>query len=179
MEKFLKKAGWSNIITSIVFAIIGILLIVKADAAIKAISYVLGGIFIVLGAIKMLNYFSNKEDNKTYNNLLFGLISIILGLLIIFNSGAIEFIFRIVVGVWIIYSGVSRLFLAIRLNKIGVPVWNLSLVIAILMIIAGIFVMFTKGALIKTTGIVVLVYAIMDLIQSIIDMKNVGETNLK
>lgn len=174
MEKFFKKTGWTNVITSIVFAFIGILLIAKADAAIKFISYLLGGIFIIMGSIKVVNYFSNKGNSDFYNNdLVYGLIAAILGLVIIFNSGAIEFIFRVVVGVWIVYSGVLRILLAMKLNKAGISVWNLSLVMAILMVIAGIFVIFTEGALIKTTGIIVLIYAIMDLIQSVIFMKNV------
>lgn len=176
MDKFLKKTGWTDVITSIVFAIIGILLITKAELAIKAISYVLGGIFIALGAVKIINYISNKGNSDFFNNdLVYGAIAAILGLVIIFNSGAIEFIFRIVVGIWIVYSGVLRISFAMKLNKAGVPVWNLSLVMAILMVIAGIFIIFTEGALIKTLGIVILAYAIMDLIQSFIFMKNVKE----
>lgn len=173
MEKFLKKSGLSNTVTSIIFFIIGILLITKADLALKAISYILGGVFIALGLIKIVRYFKNKGNEDFFNNdLVFGVISAILGLVIIFNNGAIEFIFRVVVGVWIVYSGILRVSLAIKLNKAGVQVWNLSLVMAILMIIAGLFIIFTSGALIKTIGIIVVAYAIMDLIQSVIFMKN-------
>jgi uncharacterized membrane protein HdeD (DUF308 family) len=174
MRDFLKKTGWTNIITSIGFAVIGILLITQAESAVKLISYILGIVLIAMGILRIVKYFSNKEEQQIYNNdLIYGFIATILGLVVIFNSGAIEFIFRLVVGIWIVYSGILRCSLAIRLNKIGVQVWSLSLVMAILMIVAGIFIIFTEGALIKTIGIVVLAYAIMDLIQSIIFTKNI------
>ena len=47
MKNFLKKSGWIDILVSIVFAIIGIFMIVRTDVAVKVISYVLGGIYLL------------------------------------------------------------------------------------------------------------------------------------
>ena len=56
MKDFLKKTGWTDIVISVIFAIIGIFMIIKTDIATKVIAYVLGGIFILIGIIKILNY---------------------------------------------------------------------------------------------------------------------------
>ena len=53
MKNFLKKSGWIDILVSIIFAIIGIFMIAKADLAIKIISYILGGMFIAIGIISI------------------------------------------------------------------------------------------------------------------------------
>ncbi len=67
MKNFLKKSGWIDILVSIVFAIIGIFMIMKTDLAIKIISYILGGIFIVIGIIKSIDYFLSKGKYDFYN----------------------------------------------------------------------------------------------------------------
>ncbi|MCI9366505.1 MAG: hypothetical protein HFJ54_08450 [Clostridia bacterium] len=41
MERFLKKSGWTSILTSIAFIIIGILLVINPDGIVKFISYAL------------------------------------------------------------------------------------------------------------------------------------------
>ena len=41
MKSLLKKSGWVDILVSIIFAVIGIFMIVKTDLAIKIMSYVL------------------------------------------------------------------------------------------------------------------------------------------
>ena len=60
MKSFLKKSGWADVLVSIAFAIIGIFMIVKTDLAVKIISYILGGIFIAMGIVKIIDYFLSK-----------------------------------------------------------------------------------------------------------------------
>ncbi len=176
MKSFLKKSGWVDILVSIVFAIIGIFMITKTDLAIKIISYALGGIFIAIGVIKGLDYFLSKGKYDFYNNdLIFGIIAIIIGLVTIFCSDLIESMFRIMIALWIIYSGLIRLSLSLKLHSAQINVWNASLILSIIMIIGGIYILFQNGALILTIGIIMLVYSIIDLIESVIFIKYVDK----
>ncbi len=176
MKKFLKKSGWVDILVSIIFAIIGIFMIVKTDLAIKIISYVLGGIFIVIGIVKSIDYFLSKGKYDFYNyDLIYGIIAIIIGLVTIFCSGLIESMFRIMIAIWIIYSGLMRLSFSLKLHAAQMGMWNVSLILSIIMIIGGIYILFQSGALILTIGIIMLVYSIIDLIQSAIFIKYVDE----
>ena len=176
MNNFLKKSEWINILISIIFAIIGIFMITKTDVAIKIISYVLGGIFIAMGIVKSIDYFLSKGKYDFYNyDLVYGIVAIIIGLITIFCSGLIESIFRIMIALWIIYSGIIRLSLSLKLHTAQIDMWNVSLILSIIMIISGVYILFQNGALIITMGIVILMYSIMDLIESIIFIKNVDE----
>ncbi len=176
MKNFLKKSGWMDILVSVIFAIIGIFMIVRTDVAVKVISYVLGGIFIALGIVKSIDYFLSKGKYDFYNyDLIYGIIAIIIGLITIFCSGLLESMFRIVIALWIIYSGLVRLSLSLKLRTAQIKSWNVSLILSIIMIIGGIYVLLQNGALILTIGIIMLVYSIIDLIESIIFVKYVNE----
>ena len=176
MKNFLKKSGWVDILVSVVFAIIGIFMIMKTDVAIKIMSYVLGGIFIVLGIVKCVDYFLSKGKYDFYNyDLIYGIIAIIIGLVTIFCSGLIESMFRMMIAFWIIYSGLIRLSLSLKLHVAQVKIWSISLILSIIMIIGGIYMLFQRGALVLTLGIIMLVYSIIDLIESVIFVKYVDE----
>ena len=55
IEKILKKTGWSSLITSVIFAIIGSILIAKPEGTVKIASYIIGIIFIFAGIYKIFN----------------------------------------------------------------------------------------------------------------------------
>lgn len=176
MKNFLKKSGWVNILVSIIFAIIGIFMIVKTDSALKIISYVLGGLFILMGIVKIIDYFASKGKYDFYNyDLIYGIIAIIIGLITIFCSGLIESMLRFVIAFWIIYSGLMRLSLSLKLHTAKINTWNVSLIFSIIMIIGGIYMLFQNGALVFTIGIIMLIYSISDLIESLIFVKYVDE----
>ena len=176
MKEYLKKSGCVDIIVSIIFAIIGIFMIAKTDLAIKIISYILGGTFIVIGLIKIADYFLTKEKYDFFNyNLIYGIVAIIIGLITIFCSGLIESIFRIVIAAWIIYSGIMRLSLSLKLHTAEIDMWSISLILSIIMIIGGLYMLFQSGALVLTIGVIMLVYSIIDLIESVISLKYVDK----
>lgn len=176
MEKFLKKTGWESIIASVIFAIIGILFICNPEGTFKFATTVLGIIFIIGGGIKVVNYFANKGSFDFYNyELIYGLVAIIIGIVVIAYSSALETIFRLIIGIWIIYSGIMRLALASKLKAVNTESWKAVLAIAVLMIICGLYITFNSGAVIMTIGIIMLIYAIMDLVEGFIFVKNVDK----
>ena len=124
MENFLKKAGWTSILTSIILAILGLIMIFNPDTTMQFISTILGIIFIVIGIIKIANYFISRGNSTLFaNDISWGLVAVILGLVTIVYSSTIESIFRIMIGIWIIYSGFTRFSLSFKLKE----VCNLSL----------------------------------------------------
>ena len=94
MEKFLKKAGWTSILTSLVLAVIGIVMIYNPQTTMQFISTILGIFFIVMGIIKLINYFVTKGNSSLFtNDIAWGIISIIIGLVVIVYSSTIENIY--------------------------------------------------------------------------------------
>ncbi len=173
--KIFKKTGMYSLICSIVFAILGIILIVNPEATITIISYILGIMFILIGAYKASNYFINKGNYDLYNyDLAFGIIAIVLGIITITYGKQIITILRILIGLWIIYSAIIRLSLSLKLKTLGTNAWAYSLGISIVMLICGIYAI-TSNIIMVTIGTVILIYAILDIIESIIFISNVKQ----
>ncbi len=176
MKDFLKKTGWTDILVSVIFAVIGVFMIIKTDVATKVIGYVVSGIFIFIGIVKIINYFISKGKYDFYNyDMLYGIIAIIIGIITIYYSNLIESMFRIIIGIWIIYSGLIRLTLSIKLHSASINVWSVSLVLSIIMIMGGLYMLFNSGTIVLTIGIIMLLYSISDLIESIIFVKYVDK----
>ena len=83
---------------------------------------------------------------------------------------------NLIVGVWIIYSALVRLNVSIKLkNKVNNRAWIYTLVLAIIMLVCGLYVIFNSTAILAAIGIAFLVYSIIDIIEQIIFMANIKE----
>lgn len=174
LEKILKKSGWTSLFTSLLFAIIGIVLMVNPEGTIKLVSSILGILFILIGVYKILTYFIAKGKYELYNyDIAYGVIAIIIGIVTIVYSRQIVSMFRIVIGIWILYSSVMRLTFSVKLKKLDSYAWIGGITIAILMLICGLFIIFNEGAILVTIGTAILIYSILDMIESGIFIRNV------
>lgn len=176
LDKILKKTGWSSLITSIIFAVLGIVLIANPEATVTVIAYILGILFIIVGAYKVIVYLENKGKYDFYNyDMAFGIIAVVLGFATIGYRSQISSVLRIIIGLWVIYSSVIRINLSFKLKALETKMWVYSLIIAIVMALCGIFIVFNKGVVIMTIGVIVLIYSILDIAESVIFLKNVDE----
>lgn len=176
LEKILKKSGWISIAGSIIFGMIGAILIWKPEGTIKWISYLLGTIFILAGIYKIIGYANSKGKYDLYNyGMIYGMMAIVIGIVTIAYSSTIASILRIIIGVWIVYSSFIRISSALKLRAAQVKAWTYCLGLAIIMLIGGLYIIIHAGTIIMTIGIIMVIYAIMDVIEDIIFMKNVKE----
>ena len=176
IKKILKKTGWISILESIIFIILGAVMVWEPEGTIKTISYIIGGIFIAIGVFKIFSYFASKGQNDFYNNdLIYGLMACVLGIVAIVCSTTISSVLRVIMGIWIIYSSFIRINLSIKLKKFTSKIWIYSLVLAIVMFICGLYITLNQGAIMVTVGIMIIVYSVIDIIENIIFMRNVKE----
>ncbi|MCI9063715.1 MAG: hypothetical protein HFJ17_03840 [Clostridia bacterium] len=176
IKKLFKKSGWISIIESVVFAILGLILIYEPDGTLNWISNILGAIFIIVGIYKIINYFLSKGENEIYNHeMIYGLMAVIIGIITIKYSTTIASIFRIIIGVWIIYSSLIRINLSLKLKGMDINVWLYSLILAIIMFICGLYIIMNAGTIIMTIGMVMVISSIIDIIEDVIFMKNVKD----
>lgn len=171
LKNFLKKSGWTDIIVSILFIIFGIMLIARPETIISVISIILGLIFLVIGALKIIDYFANdKKDNFLVS---IAVVMILIGLIIMFCADIILSVFRILLGIWIIYSGILNLQTAIIWKDYKTRAWYATIILAILTIIIGIYVLINTGAVLQAVGIAILIYGIVDIIENFIFIKKI------
>lgn len=176
-KRIFKKTTWFSILESIMFALLGTILVCKPEGTMKLITTILGTIFIITGIYKIIIYFATKGVNDFFNyDLIFGLTSIVIGVVSMVYLDVIGSIFRIIIGIWIIYSSFVRINSAVQIRSIGNKSWIYGLILAIIMFACGLYILVNKGAIIVTIGTIMIIFAIIDIIENLIFMKNVNKT---
>lgn len=171
LEKFLKRSTWTDMLISLIFVVFGLLLFVYPETIGNMISIIFGGIFVVMGVLRLIDYFANdKKDNYI---LAISISAIIAGVVIMFCSDVILSIFRILIAIWIIYSGIMDLQTTIIWKDYKSSAWYITLVLSILMIIAGIYTLVNQGTILQTIGIIVTIYGIIDIVENVIFIKKI------
>lgn len=168
-----KKYWWSSILTSILFIFIGILLIAFSDAILDVVAYVVGGILLAVGVFNMINVFRNKEDIRIFNvDLIYGILGLIFGFILIINPALFASIIQFFLGFWVVINSIIKLQYTWQLKKNSSDKWIVSLVLSLLILIVGLIMIFcpyeSAKALTKTIGVMVIIYSVIDIVESII-----------
>ncbi len=168
--------SYSNIallISSIVFFILGAVMFTRPDAIVLVVSYVIGGLIILLGIFNCIkNYIQVKNDNRiSSKGMVLGIVLVVVGLVFIFLAGVIEALVRLVIGGWILFSGINRLINALYLDKKSVNFY-VMLVLALLLIGGGLYTILETNLVFKYLGIVLMVYSTLEIIGYIFNKKN-------
>ena len=171
----LKKSAWFAAIESLIILIFGILMVVWPGITILVIANVLGAIFIVSGAYQIINYFVVKGQNDFFNNgLLSGVVALLIGVAAIVIGEDLANVFRVIVGIWMIYESLVRINTAIKLHAVGIKSWSYILIIAICMLVVGIFVTFNQGAVIQLIGWMMILSGIFGIVGDILFIQHVN-----
>ncbi len=177
MERYFK----SSILTSTLLFCLGILLIFESEVTVITISYVIGSILVAAGTFALIRYVSvNKKGfDASELDLLYGIVTIILGILIITHPQAIASIIPIILGIAIIISSASKIQYAFNLKNNENDLWKTTMAIAIISTICGIVLLFNPFAgallLMRIVGVFIVIYSILDIVSTYIIKKNVEE----
>lgn len=172
VEKFLKRSSWTDIVISIIFVLFGALLIAKPEETVGAISIILGILFIAMGVLKLVEYYT--ADTKEDWLLTVALISVVLGIVILFASDAILSVFRVIVGIWIIATGIMDLQTTLVWKEVKSPYWTTAVALSMAMMLAGIIILVNQNILFTTMGIIIVIYGILDIVDRFIFMKKIN-----
>lgn len=162
-----------SLIYSIIFFILGAIIFTRPEIIILFISYVIGGIIIIIGLFKCIkNYLDIKKDNTiSSREMISGIVLIIIGLVFILLAGVIEALVRLVIGGWILFSGINRL-----INSLEIPKKNsqfiIRLILSFLLIGVGLYTILESNLAFKTIGLVLMVYSIIEILGYIFNKKN-------
>lgn len=179
METLMKKFFRSSLISSITLLIIGILLILQSEITIITISYIIGALLIALGAIAIIKFIKNINNIAREDlDIVYGTVTIILGVIVIYNPEAIASIIPIIIGIGIVISSATKLQYAIELKDNLNGQWKTTLIFSIVSAICGVVLICNpfKGAVIimQIIGGVIVAYSILDIISTITIKKNVS-----
>ena len=173
MEKGMKKFFKSSIATSILLLILGGLLVFDSERTIITISYIIGGVLVGIGGLAVLDFVkkATSEPDKYNLDIIYGVSSIILGILIITNPQAIASIIPIVIGLSIVIISCTKLQYAFGLKENNNDMWKATMIISTISIIFGMIILFNPFkvavGITRVVGILIIFYAILDLSSTI------------
>lgn len=172
MERIMKDFFKSSVITSIILIVLGVLLVFQSETTILTISYIIGGILVAVGAVALIRFIRNYKNPDINNGLdiIYGIVTIIFGIIIIKNYAALASIIPIIIGIGIIMSSANKLNYAFQLKANKNSLWKTTMVISIISTICGIVLLFNpfKAVLgiMKIVGAFIIIYAILDIIST-------------
>lgn len=171
----IKKTAWSNIIESLALMILGILFVILPDTMITILSYIVGAFFIVKGCYGVILYFLEKGQKDFFdNNLLSGVVSILIGIAALVIGEDIANVFRVIIGIIIIYESIVRINAAVKLSNVGVSSWKYVLVLALIMLVLGIFVIFNSGAVVALVGWLMIATGLIGIVGDVLFIQHIN-----
>lgn len=165
MLDFLKGLKRFSIATIIVSAIMGVLFIAFPSKCIQYISLVVGVSLIVTGIISVVSYIVERDTKLP---LVLGTISLISGIIVCAKYRAIISIIVVILGIFILTSGIVDMATSIRSIMIFRKSGWFTMLLSVITIIFGI-VAITKSAqltdgIVRFIGAALIVYAVLDLV---------------
>lgn len=175
-ENQIKKYNGQSILISVILIMLSILLIIKPETFISIIMITLGIISVVSGIIQIILYFKSSTEIKAFSpKLIFGLISIIFGIILIFLPKLILGFIVYIIALWIILQSIIKIQIAINLKQFANSSWKIMLILSIITLLLGIFLLFNPFGFLQNFisiyGIFLLISEIINLFESIFMIK--------
>lgn len=153
MEKL--KKNW--IASAVLCIVAGLILLFFPQEALSAACYIVGGIAVAMGVIRIVRYF--KQDH-TYpvifqSDLVFGFLALGLGLFMVTSPQTVMGLIPTLLALVIIGFGVANILRAVDARRAGFERWGLLLGLAILTAVLGwVILMNPFGTLAATVSVV-------------------------
>ena len=101
--KYLQNIKIAYMTACVIFMLIGIMLMGFPEFSMVAVCYLIGIMFIILGVIKIMAYFSQEKYNIAFQfDLALGILSVIVGICTVIHHNWIISILPIIIGIMII-----------------------------------------------------------------------------
>ena len=127
------------LLTSIICILLGGVLIFFPQAVNEMIVYVLAAAMFIFSIIELYNYFKKDVKQNFYrNDLVFAVVALVVGIIILAKRQAVIELVPIVLGAFIIVSGIKKLQNGLDLIRLKMDGWKSLLVLAAVNIIFGV-----------------------------------------
>ena len=140
METF-KKFKASSYAVSIVYIIVGLIMLLNPDFISDAVNYIIGVLVIIYGVIYSISIYQ-KRETEMYGkfDLLAGILCISFGLFLILNPDILVSLIPFCTGVILFMDAISFIVNSFALKKLGFRSWILNLIVGIIFLGFSLFI---------------------------------------
>ena len=140
LDRLFRKIMWIEIAISIVLILIGVIFLIWPGISVQVLNILFGIIILASGIMNIYGYMKRKNFPIFKFHLVYGILSVILGILTIINPFTFSQVVTVFIGVWMLYLAIVKIDLSLRLKTINESSWSLLLVSAILEIFMSILI---------------------------------------
>lgn len=161
-----KNVILGNIILQILFLIFGVIIYMNPLIAAKTVGIIIGIYFFVFGIFGIGEFFLRKNAPIFGYKIFNGILTIIIGILIMLNPFKIIKILTFALGIYLIIVSIFKVLEAFKLKKYGYDGWLVVLITSIILAIFGVFVAINPLAsmdIIEVTGIFIILSSILEI----------------
>lgn len=153
---FLSKLKRHIGLYSIIYILVGIVLLAFPQSAIKVACNMIGISIMACGGVFIAKYISHRHNHyNAYIELLSGILLMLLGILVFFNYQFIASSIPVVVGMFIVVESTLKIANSFAYKAEGYSKWYLSLIFSFITFIFGSIILFNPFA--TATAIVMLI----------------------
>ena len=167
----------SSICISIMFIIIGIIMVLTPKMSLEILGVILSVILIINGIILMITDIKLNNNFIPVDILPASILSILLGIMMLIYPNILSIIIPLILGTWFIMTSIFKIRLTLYLSKIKNTPWILLMSISILSRVCGFILILnpidSSVAITLFIGIVIIVYAISDITNMIVLKRNI------
>lgn len=164
---------------SVIFLLLGVIFLIYPNISIQVVAYLIAFILIGSGIYLIGLEFYNRIVFFPMDTLFNGIISVILGTIILIYPNIFQIIIPIMLGIYFILDSIFKLKIVTLLRRIDNTSWVLTLLLTILSIICGIVLIAnpldSSIAIALFAGIILIVYSITGIIDMLLFKKNIHD----
>lgn len=163
MKERLKNMTVSFVFLSILYLLLGIVLLVWPTLVMDIISYAFGAILLLYGLFAIVGFY-RSEDRRggAFLGLFLGIVAAAVGAIMVLYPPLIQSIIPVILGLYIAIDGLLSVKRTLELHRMDYARWNVNLILSLVSAGLGIFIVFhpllTQASLFRVIG-VVLIYA--------------------
>lgn len=177
----IKKLKRSAYFVSIIYIIIGLIMLLNPMFVRNAVNYIMGVFAILYGIVYIISLYQKKDtDFFSKFDLLGGILCISFGLFLIVNPDILFSLIPFCAGVIIFMDSINLIYQSISLKRLNVDKWWINLIISLIFLCFSIFIILNSknisDLLIRIIGLFLIFDAISDFIITLILSKKIEKT---
>ena len=150
-----EKKKKTPLLLNVLILILGCMLLTNNHDVVIYTCYIIGGISLAIGLFNLFSKYITKKEG----NISLGVYALVLGILLFILAHTIEVTLRVIIGIWLIINGLTKLAFAFKAKDKFVP----FLVLSIIFILAGMYCILFSNVLLILVGVFLIVSATIDL----------------
>ena len=130
--KTVRAAKISYIVMSVLFCVLGVVLLVTHEMSVSVLGVLVGAMLIAFGIVKLIGYFSRDLYRLAFQfDLALGLMLAVLGVIILRNPDQAMSFLCLMLGIATMADGLFKLQSALDARRFGLKSWPLILMLAV------------------------------------------------